>query len=96
MSRRIVFEHYWRIALIACAVLVAAAYFLGGEGRVGLIGSCVAGVLGFCYFVQQQKLAETHLFHRLFTDFNARYDKFNGPLVEMAEGEPKSRSNNAI
>ena len=87
MSRRFVFEQYWWIALVGCAALVLAAYFFGGDERVGLIGSSVAGVLGFCYFVQQQRLAETELFHQLFTSFNARYDRFNGPLAEMADSE---------
>ncbi|MGH8759932.1 MAG: hypothetical protein ACREVW_10540, partial [Burkholderiales bacterium] len=38
----------------------------------------------FYYFVQQQKLAETQLFYNLFTAFNERYDKLNGPLAGIA------------
>jgi hypothetical protein len=41
--------------------------------------------LGFCYFVQQQKLAETTLFKQLFSEFNARYDGMNGRLAAIAE-----------
>ena len=53
---------------------------------MGLIGASIAGALGFCYFVQEQKLAETSLFHSLFITFNERYDRFNGPLAAIAEG----------
>lgn len=83
MTRHIIFKHYWWIALTAGAGLALLAFFFGGTERTGLIGGSVAGALGFCYFVQQQKLAETHLFHQLFTSFNQRYDKLNGPLSEM-------------
>ena len=55
----------------------------GGDERVGLVGTVIAGTLGFCYFVQQQKLAETSLFHQIFTNFNARYDQLNGPLAAL-------------
>lgn len=55
----------------------------GGNDRVDLVGAAIAGTLGFCYFVQQQKLAETELFHQLFTDFNTRYDKLNDQLAAM-------------
>jgi hypothetical protein len=49
-----------------------------------LVGSVVAATLGFCYFVQQQKLAETTLFKQLFSEFNARYDGMNGRLAAIA------------
>lgn len=84
MNRLIIFKHYWWIALLAGGVLALLAFCFGGEQRAGLVGGSVAGALGFCYFVQQQKLAETHLFYQLFTSFNKRYDAFNGPLSEMA------------
>lgn len=41
-------------------------------------------VLGFSYFVQQQRLAETQLFADLFTRFNERYDQLNGRLAGIA------------
>lgn len=85
MNRHTIFKHYWWIALLVGGVLALLAYCFGGEQRSSLIGGSVAGALGFCYFVQQQKLAETHLFHQLFTNFNQRYDKFNGPLSDMVD-----------
>lgn len=54
---------------------------------MGLVASAIAGTLGFCYFVHQQKLAETVLFHQLFTAFNARYDVLNGKLASLIENE---------
>jgi len=84
MNRQIIFKHYWWIALMVGGVLALLAFCFGGDQRAGLVGGSVAGALGFCYFVQQQKLAETHLFYQLFTSFNQRYDAFNGPLSEMA------------
>jgi hypothetical protein len=85
MNRQVIFKHYWWIALLVGGVLALLAFRFGGEQRAGLVGGSVAGALGFCYFVQQQKLAETHLFYQLFTSFNQRYDAFNGPLSEMAD-----------
>ena len=72
MDRHLIFRNYWWIAAIVggCAALLSFCY--GEEERVGLVGAVIAGTLGFCYFVQQQKLAETALFHQLFTGFNAR------------------------
>lgn len=84
MNIHFVFKNYWWIALLVGGALALLAFLLGGDERVGLVGASIAGTLGFCYFVQQQKLAETQLFHQLFTHFNERYDKFNGPLAAMA------------
>lgn len=83
MDRHFIFRNYWWIALLAGGFAAMLAFFLGGEDRVGLVGAAIAGALGFCYFVQQQKLAETALFHELFKDFNARYDKLNGRLAAL-------------
>lgn len=84
MNRHIIFKHYWWIALFGGGLLALMAFIFGGEERTSLVGGSVAGAIGFCYFVQQQKLAETNLFYQLFTSFNKRYDKFNGPLSQMA------------
>lgn len=83
MDRHFIFRNYWWIATVAGGCLALAAFSFGGEDRVGLVGAAIAGTLGFCYFVQQQKLAETALFHQLFTTFNARYDHLNGPLAAL-------------
>ncbi len=85
ISRHFIFRHYWWIGIILGASAVATAFLFGGADRLGLIGAAIAGTLGFFYFVQQQKLSETTLFLSLFTAFNARYDKLNGPLSEIIE-----------
>lgn len=82
--RNIVFKHYWWIGLAGGAIAATVCYLVGGNERVGLVGASIAGTLGFFYFVQQQRLSETNLFHTLFTDFNKRYDTLNGPLAAIA------------
>ena len=52
--------------------------------RTSLVGSIIAAALGFCYFAQQQKLAEMRLFKELFTEFNRRYDDLNDRLRQIA------------
>jgi len=89
IDRHLVFNNYWWIALVAGGGSALLAFFSGGEERTGLIGGVVATTLGFCYFVQQQKLAETHLFHQLFSNFNQRYDRINGRLQEMVANDEK-------
>ena len=83
MNRHFIFRNYWWIALAIGGGTALLAVQFGGDERVGLVGTVIAGTLGFCYFVQQQKLAETSLFHQIFTNFNARYDQLNGPLAAL-------------
>ncbi len=85
MNRHFIFKHYWWLALLIGGATSYLAYQFGGNDRVGLIGTAIAGTLGFCYFAQRQKLAETELFYKLFTGFNDRYDQLNGALAEIAE-----------
>ena len=83
MNRHFVFRNYWWIAILLGGIAGAVALYFGGDDRIGLMGAVLAGALGFCYFSQQQKLAETALFYQLFTNFNARYDKINGELAGL-------------
>lgn len=95
MDRNFIFRSYWWIAAIVGGCAALLVFRFGEEERVGLVGAVIAGALGFCYFVQRQKLAETALFHQLFTGFNARYDKLNGPLAALlSEGDlcPEQRN----
>lgn len=86
MNRHFIFKNYWWIGLLAGSMLtLISLFFFGREESVGLVGASIAGTLGFCYFAQQQKLAETQLFLHLFTNFNQRYDKLNGQLAAMAQ-----------
>ena len=62
---------------IVCVIVFAS------NDRISLVGSVVAGGLGFCYFVQQQRLSE-HV-KDLFTEFNARYDRMNDELLEFTK-----------
>lgn len=84
MNRQVIFRHFGSIALLCAAVGISAVLMFATVDRMPLIGSIVAAVLGFCYFVQQQKLAETSLFKDLFTEFNRRYDTLNDRLAQIA------------
>jgi hypothetical protein len=83
--RHFLFRAYGWIALLGGGISIALVLCFSRENPIPLIGSVVAAVLGFCYFVQQQRLAETALFKELFTEFNARYDKLNDNLLEIKE-----------
>jgi hypothetical protein len=85
--RTFIFRHYWWIAIVVCAAAFTLAIGCGDESKMGFVGATIAAALGFCYFVQQQKLAETQLFHQLFTAFNARYDGLNDTLARIAGRE---------
>lgn len=88
MMRYWLFRSYpWIASLAAAAVIVCA--WRSGEW-LPVITPAGAAILGFCYFVQQQKLAETALFERLFSSFNTRYDKLNGKLADIADKEVPS------
>lgn len=89
MSREFVFKNYWRIAFFGAVLGIGlVAIFTTGQ-KASLIGSIIAAALGFCYFAQQQKLAEISLFKELFIEFNRRYDTLNERLRLIAtSGEP--------
>jgi hypothetical protein len=55
-----------------------------------VLAPAAAAILGFCYFVQQQKLTETTLFQRFFCSFNRRYARLNGRLADIAEQQDMS------
>jgi hypothetical protein len=83
--RHFLFRTYGWIALFGGGAGIAFVLCLSRGDPIPLVGSVVAATLGFCYFVQQQRLAETALFKELFTEFNARYDKLNDCLMEIEE-----------
>src|SRR5687768_17035765 len=85
IARHFIFRHYFWIALAVAIVASCAIGHLLKTDRLMLVGSVVAATLGFCYFVQQQKLAETTLFKQLFSEFNARYDGMNEQLASIAK-----------
>ncbi|MEZ5292846.1 MAG: hypothetical protein R2745_17325 [Vicinamibacterales bacterium] len=95
MSRQFIFRHYWWIAIVAGLASIATVLKVTDDGRVALVGSVVAGLLGFCYFAQTQKLQEMALFKELFTEFNRRYDELNDRLAKIAvagTANPDSRA----
>lgn len=83
--KRFLFRNYWWITLLGGSLGVALVLRFAAEDRISLLGSVVATVLAFCYFVHQQKLAETTLFKDLFTEFNRRYDALNDRLAGIVE-----------
>jgi hypothetical protein len=84
MKRQFIFKHYALLALLVAGLSVAIILFFYKEGRMPLIGSVLATILTFCYFIQQQRLSEATLFKSLFTEFNSRYNELNGRLTAIA------------
>ena len=93
MSRHFLFRHYWWIAIVIAICAITLIMCLAETDQMPFVGSVVATVLAFCYFVQQQRLAETILFKQLFTEFNCRYDKLNDKLLEIAQYQDQSVMN---
>jgi hypothetical protein len=87
MNRQFIFKHYWWISLLGALLGVGLVVFGTAGQKASLVGSIVAAALGFCYFAQQQKLAEMALFKTLFTEFNLRYDKLNERLQRIATSD---------
>lgn len=84
MIRHLLFRLYGWIAVFA--TIVAILWAANDEAnRMQILTGAGAAILGFCYFVQQQKLAETELFKDLFSSFNSRYDEMNGDLADILE-----------
>lgn len=83
ITRQVIFKHYGWIAVVFWIASVGAVFEFTTADKVTLIGSITVVALGFCYFAQQQKLAETSLFKDLFTDFNQRYDGLNDCLAKI-------------
>src|SRR6266851_9492732 len=81
--KRLVFRAFPALAVLSLVVGNLVFFGLKLPDKVPLTGALIAGVLGFCYFVQQQRLAETHLFKELFTEFNRRYDEMNDHLARI-------------
>ena len=82
--KRFVFRAFPLLAVLGLVAGILIFFGLKLPDRVTLTGALIAGVLGFCYFIQQQRLAETHLFKELFTEFNQRYDQMNDELTSIA------------
>ena len=80
--KQFAFTHYWWI--IPTCVLVSLEG-LNGEGSIQV----VLGGVGAFYFVQSQRVTELTLFHKLFAEFNQRYDSLNGPLQNLLAGRPE-------
>jgi hypothetical protein len=84
MLRHFLFKAYgWLALTFGVAGISIAIVFYKGDA-LSLLSPIIASALGFCYFVQQQRLAETMLFKQLFTEFNLRYDGLNDKLTEIA------------
>jgi hypothetical protein len=86
MNHNFVFKNYWWLAIFGVALL--SVFSMSMPDRGTFIGAIIAGAISFCYLVQQQKLSETILFKKLFTEFNNRYDAINGKLSSIPAESP--------
>ena len=73
--------------------MCAAVTFLPQTIRTGALIAGVSTIISFFFFVQKQKLDETHLFKDLFTVFNGRYKEINTKLNTIIRDKSKSELN---
>lgn len=76
-----VLANYWWVIPASSAIW----FLLGAKGDV----PSLVAVLGVIYFIQQQRVREFELFHRLFREFNDRYDRHNDRLQRLVGGTGK-------
>ncbi|MEO8634653.1 MAG: hypothetical protein ABI587_05175 [Gemmatimonadales bacterium] len=88
--KHLIFRSFPILAMLVLVMGIGVINTLVPEAPGPYLGGLIAGVLGFCYFIQQQKLAETHLFKQLFTEFNARYDTMNDQLARIPPNDKLS------
>ena len=93
MNRHFLFRHYWWISIVGAISAISFIFCNIKNEPIPLIGSVVAAALAFCYFVQQQRLAEIVLFKDLFTQFNHRYDSLNDKLFEITNNQGEQKFN---
>src|SRR5690606_41117413 len=88
--KRIIFRYFYLFAIGLGVAGYVAINWLNSENTATLFTALIVGIASFCYFVQQQRLAEIRLFKELFTEFNARYDTINGALSAIAASDELS------
>lgn len=75
-----VYRQIWFLWLIGLAIFCFAVV---KQINWQTAGSVAAALLGFFYFIQKQKLEEFTVFHKLFKEFNERYDKLNSDIYSI-------------
>ncbi|WP_345969096.1 hypothetical protein WCX72_06860 [Sulfurimonas sp. HSL1-6] len=83
--KNFIFKYYGFLGLALGGMSLWLISQYGGDNQIELYGAVAAGTLGFFYFIQQQKLAETQLFYNLFIMFNSRYDNLNEKLSSIVK-----------
>jgi len=91
-----IFRFFPILALLGLVAGFAVIFMLDLGDKPTLTGALIAGVLGFCYFIQQQRVVETHLFKDLFTEFNRRYDELNDDLSRIKTGGSAGAEDNHL
>ena len=66
IGRRWIFMNYWWIAVLWIALGVFLILSYVEQNRASLVITSIGTALAFCYFVLQQKLAETRMLKELF------------------------------
>jgi hypothetical protein len=94
--KRWIFRYFPGVAVTVLALGIWLAFALPVQDKLAVVGALIAGVLSFCYFIQQQRLAEMHLFVELFTNFNARYDKLNDKLGRITSTNSLTTSDRQV
>lgn len=84
-GKRIVFAHYWWVAILVVAITLVLVWSGAFHGTWSAPITLVGAVISAVFFVQKQKLDELRLFRELFLDFNKRYDRLNDHLVRVLD-----------
>lgn len=75
-----IYRKIWLLWLVGLAIFCFAIFRQINWQTAGSVG---AALLGFFYFIQKQKLEEFTVFHKLFKEFNERYDKLNSEIYSI-------------
>lgn len=79
------FRTYFLVLIIAILLIIFFATSLPPSKELSQnIVSAAGAIISLFYFIQKQKLEELRLFKELFKEFNERYSRLNGKLLNIA------------
>ena len=88
--RHYTLQHYTWLVVVALLALVSYLLLDGSRTDWGVTATVIGVILSTVYFVQKQKLEELRLFHKLFQEFNSRYDRMNELLNALRDSNGSS------
>jgi hypothetical protein len=83
----LLFSYYGWLVLLFGLSSMALIYCSEIDSKENVILSVLGALLGFCYFVQKQKLEEMKLFIELFEKFNGKYAELNQDIQNIVDSK---------